>query len=222
MINAETHFDTIAREYDYWKNKNAYYYRNLIALYRSLIPMGSSVLEIGCGTGDILTKLGVREGKGIDVSHEMIEIARKKHADKKEVTFAREDIHDSNTTYQMEYIFLADVLEHVHDVPRFLSQLARRISPRTKVIVSLANPIWEPLLMLTEKLGMKMPEGPHHRHPIPELEILFVQAGLKIEKKGFRLLIPKDMPGADWVNARFYHNPLLARFGFTVYWILGR
>ena len=222
MKNAETHFDEIAREYDFWKNKNGYYYRNLIALYRSLIPPQSSVLEIGCGTGDILVQLEPREGKGIDLSHEMIVIAQKKHADQKHITFAREDIFDANTSYPAEVIFLADVLEHVHDVPRFLHQLSRRVSPRTRIIVSLANPLWEPVLMLAEKLHMKMPEGPHYRHPISELEKLFAQAGLHIKEKGFRLLIPKMMPGSEWINQRFYHHPFLAKFGFTVYWILGR
>ena len=222
MTDAETHFNTIAHDYDYWKNKNGYYYRNLIALYRSLIPVGSSVLEIGCGTGDIITKLDVGKGRGTDVSAEMIEIARAKHADKKEVTFEREDIYDATTTFPEDYIFLADVLEHVHDVPRFLSQLSKRASPRARIVVTLANPLWEPLLMLAEKLGMKMPEGPHYRHPIPELERLFVASGLQIRDTGFRLLIPKSLPGADWVNARFYHYKFLRKFGFTVYWILSR
>lgn len=222
MKNAETHFNEIAQEYDYWKNKNAFYYRNLIALYRSLIPAKSSVLEIGCGTGDIIAQLDVRKGKGTDVSSEMIEIARIKHADKKEIMFAREDIYDSTEIFDAEYIFLADVLEHVHDVPRFLGQLARRTSPRTNVVVTLANPLWEPLLMLAEKMHMKMPEGPHYRHPIPVLEGLFKQSGFTILESGFRLLIPKSMPGADWVNTRFHHNRFLRKFGFTVYWILGR
>ena len=112
MKNAETHFDEIAREYDFWKNKNGYYYRNLIALYRSLIPSQSSVLEIGCGTGDILVQLEPREGKGIDLSHEMIVIAQKKHADQKHITFAREDIFDANTSYPAEVIFLAGEFFH--------------------------------------------------------------------------------------------------------------
>jgi ubiquinone/menaquinone biosynthesis C-methylase UbiE len=222
MTEAEAHFDRIARQYDYWKKKNAYYYRNLVKLYRSLIPEGSSVLEIGCGTGDIICLLDVREGRGTDLSHEMIEIAQKKHVDQQNITFVREDIFESNTTFTYEYIFLADVLEHVEDVPQFLGQLARRTPPRTKIIVTLANPLWEPLLMLSEKLHMKMPEGPHYRHPIPELERLFVASGLQIRDTGFRLLIPKSIPGADWVNARFYHNRFLRKFGFMVYWILSR
>lgn len=222
MQDSETHFDNIAKEYDFWKDRNKYYYQNLIKLYRSHIPSASSVLEIGCGTGDILSKLETKEGKGIDLSREMIEIARRKHQENKNLVFEREDIFDSNATFPYEYIFLADVLEHVHDLPRFLDQLTRRTSPRSQIVISLANPFWEPLLMLAEKFRMKMPEGPHHRYSISEMENMFRNNGLYIKKKGYKLLIPKNIIGADWVNARFSNNKILEKFGFVVYWVLSR
>ncbi len=220
MTEAEKHFNKIARDYDYWKQKNSYYYENLINLYRSLIPRSSSVLEIGCGTGDIISQLDVREGKAVDLSYEMIEIARKKHADKKNILFAREDIHQTDQLFSSKYIFLADVLEHVDDVPSFLKQLSKRTLSSSKVIITLANPMWEPILMLAEKMKMKMPEGPHYRHPISKLEKIFKEAGFNIQEKGYRLLIPKKMFFSDWINQRFYKSKILRNFGFTVYWII--
>ncbi len=89
---AELHFDAIAEEYDYWKEKNSYYYDNLKRLCQSLIPLGSSVAEIGCGTGDILASLKVSRGFGIDISHAMIERAREKHRARIELSFSSLDI----------------------------------------------------------------------------------------------------------------------------------
>lgn len=218
----EEHFDRIAKDYDFWKEKNHYYYENLIALYRSFIPKQSSVLEIGCGTGNILASLEPREGRGIDVSSEMIKIAKEKNAPHTKIVFEREDILDSNETFRSDYIFLADVLEHVDDLPRFLNQLAARTMNPSKVIISVANPLWEPLLMVTEKLKMKMPEGPHKRFSIRETEELFKKAGFKLQEKGYRLLVPKKMPGANWINERFFKNKLMERFGFIVYWVLAK
>ncbi|MEK9177666.1 MAG: class I SAM-dependent methyltransferase, partial [Patescibacteria group bacterium] len=166
MTNSENHFNDIASDYDYWKNHNRYYYQNLFILYGSLIPSGSSVVEIGCGTGDIISSLDPRQGLGIDISERMINVARKKHADKSSIHFVREDISISKTPFDAEYIILADVLEHVDDLPKFLDDLSVHIKPEAKVIISVANPIWEPVLMLAERMKMKMPEGPHKRYSV--------------------------------------------------------
>ncbi len=217
---SEAHFDKIAAEYDFWKKKNWYYYKNLIALYGEFIPEGSRVLEIGCGTGDVLENLKPASGRGIDISGEMIAIAKKKHANKSNLNFEREDMTLLDTPFEEDYIYLADVLEHVGHMPSFLQHLARRTKPGSTIVISVANPLWEPLLMLAEKFGMKMPEGPHERYGIKETERLMEAAKLRIIQKGFRLLVPKPLPGSDWVNARFSNIPLVRRFGFVIYWVL--
>ena len=73
------HFDKIAEQYDYYKRKNSYYYSLLKQLYSSLIPQGKTILEIGCGTGEILNYLNPKHGVGVDISLEMVKIARKKY-----------------------------------------------------------------------------------------------------------------------------------------------
>ncbi len=220
--NSEQHFDDIASDYDYWKNLNLYYYQNLFKLYSSFIPKGSSVVEIGCGTGDVLAYLEPRTGLGLDVSDQMILIAQKKHADKPNIRFVREDIESSTKAFQAEYIFLADVMEHVDKLEVFIKALSTRVQSPTKVIISVANPRWEWLLMLSEKLKMKMPEGPHLRLSVKENQDIFKRAGFKIEEVGYRLLVPKKIPGSDRVNERFYKCKTLSKFGFVVYWVLGK
>ncbi len=219
MITSEQHFNTIAAEYDFWKKKNWYYYENLIALYCSKIPAESSVLEIGTGTGDVLKALHPRVGKGIDVSREMIRMARNKHKDEPYLQFEREDLFDSNAFFDFDFIFLADVLEHVENLPLFLKQLSVRTTPASRLVVSVANPLWEPLLMLAEKFKMKMPEGKHKRFSIRETEKFFKEAGFSLEERGYRLLIPKKIFGADFVNKYFYRS-FLRRFGFVIFWVL--
>jgi 2-polyprenyl-3-methyl-5-hydroxy-6-metoxy-1,4-benzoquinol methylase len=222
MTFSESHFDAIAAEYDYWKQKNSYYHENLKQLYGQFIPRGAKVLEIGCGTGDILARLDPKEGRGVDVSEEMVEIARHKYAKRPELHFEREDIFERADSFGYPYIFLADVLEHVGDLERFVRQLAARTDSGASVVISVANPLWEPVLMLAEKLHMKMPEGPHTRDSIPETERIFKAAGFTLAERGYRLLVPKRLPGADWINARFYSWPLIRRFGFVVYWVLNK
>src|SRR5689334_25267200 len=47
-------YDRYARDRDRWRAKNAAYYANIERLVRFVVPEGASVLEIGCGTGDLL------------------------------------------------------------------------------------------------------------------------------------------------------------------------
>ena len=217
---AEAHFDAIAGEYDFWKKKNWYYYQNLKALYRAYIPPGSRVLEIGCGTGDILSALEPAEGLGIDISSEMIALATKKHAGEPALSFKRLDVFEEDAPLPYPYLFSADVLEHVGDASAFMRQLAKRTEPGARIVISLANPLWEPILMLAEKCGMKMPEGPHERLDIRSTEKIFRESGLALVERGYRLLIPKPLPFSDAINRYFYRVPFLAPLGFIVFWVL--
>ena len=58
----------------------------------------------------------------------------------------------------------------------------------------MANPIWEPVLMIGEKVGLKMPEGPHNRIRYKDIKSLIKSLGLKIIKHDYKLLIPVHVP----------------------------
>lgn len=219
-MESREHFNQIASQYDYWKEKNSYYYQNLKRLLGELIPASAIVLEIGCGTGDLLAALRPQTGLGIDISEEMIAVAQRKYADCPELKFLAADLTTIQTVLPYDYIFLADVLEHIEVLPEFLRQLDHVARPSTRIIITLANPLWEPVLMLAEKLGMKMPEGPHWRLSIKQNEQLFTAQSWQVKQKGYRLLLPKKLPGGEWINKNFYKNRFLARLGFIVFWEL--
>src|SRR5215469_12167234 len=74
-------FDRYAPDLELWVAKNAAYYRAIERLVAFCVPPGASVLEIGCGTGDLLAALRPTEGVGIDLSPKLIDRAREKHPD---------------------------------------------------------------------------------------------------------------------------------------------
>src|SRR3989344_4041488 len=118
-MNPENHFNIIAKDYDYWKNKNWYYYRNLKTLYGSFIPANSRIWEIGCGTGDILASLEPSTGLGTDISEEMINMAKQKYSGKINLKFKATDITEAIKTTETEnydYIIMVDVLEHIKNM----------------------------------------------------------------------------------------------------------
>ncbi|MBM3393936.1 MAG: methyltransferase domain-containing protein, partial [Betaproteobacteria bacterium] len=67
--------DEQASSRDAWMGKNAYYYRDDRAYMRFLVRPGQSVLELGCGTGELLNTLEPSRGVGVDLSARMVEVA---------------------------------------------------------------------------------------------------------------------------------------------------
>ena len=218
----EDYYNSIAEIYDAQKKKNLYYFQNLVNLYKSFIVSNSTIIEIGSGTGDLITYLDAKEGVGFDVSEKMVKVAQEKYAGKKNIKYERHNIFDSGELFNADYIILADVLEHIENLEAFLNQLYSRTQKQSKVIISVVNPIWEWAMSLAEKLNMKIPEGPSERISVLETEILFKKAGFNIQERGYRFLIPKRIPFSNLINKLFYKNKFFAKYGFTVYWILSK
>src|SRR6267378_6648672 len=61
------------------KPASAGYYRRLAEVYRYLLPPHSRVLELGCGTGDLLAALEPSLGVGVDFAPELLKQAVQSH-----------------------------------------------------------------------------------------------------------------------------------------------
>jgi len=60
--------DALASKRDAWIGRNSFYYRDDRAYMRFLVRPGQSVLELGCGTGELLNVLKPSRGAGVDRS----------------------------------------------------------------------------------------------------------------------------------------------------------
>ena len=68
--------ERMASQRDTWIEKNAAYYRDDRRYLRFIIPEGARVLDLGCGTGSLLSALKPSRGVGVDFSPAMIAKAR--------------------------------------------------------------------------------------------------------------------------------------------------
>lgn len=214
MNEVQKHFDEIAPSYDYWKKKNWYYYDRVKNIYGGLIPVGMRVLEIGCGTGEVLAGLKPSYGVGIDVSGEMVKMAEEKYSNSKNLAFFQSSAADFRTDGKFDYVILADVIEHLDDVRGSMRNISSLALNNTKIIISMANPLWEPILDLGEKFGLKMPEGPHERISIKELAGICQDAGLSLERILYHLPFPKYVPiFSNVFNGIIEKIPILYKMG---------
>ncbi|OGC92143.1 hypothetical protein A3D85_01965 [Candidatus Amesbacteria bacterium RIFCSPHIGHO2_02_FULL_47_9] len=188
------HFNRIAADYDSYKRRNWYYYSSLKSLLSSLIPFHRRVLEVGCGTGDLLAYLHPKYGYGIDISSHMLTIAKTKYP------YLRFSTHYPGEKF--EYIFMSDVIEHLTDPLAILNKITKFMTKHSVFICTMANPKWEPILMLAEKLRLKMPEGPHNRINFAQLQHLLLNSGLQITCHDYCLLCPVYLPIISNFSAR--------------------
>lgn len=216
LENVKAHFEEVALKYDWYKERAWYYYDWLKWACRKHIPLveHKRVLELGCGTGDVLAYLNPKYGLGIDVSENMISIAKKKHKARRNLRFRVGAGETLDIKERFDAILLPDVIEHLADVPQTFKNLAAITDNRTKIIVTMINPIWEPILMTGEKMGKKMPEGPHNRITFRMLKQIVSGHGLKVTGRAFYVFVPVFIPFvSNPVNWVFNRLPLIRRLG---------
>ena len=186
-----TFLDAQAPESDRWRRKNRYYYEEIERIVRFHVPQGSSVLEIGCGTGDLLAALAPSRGVGVDISPMVVEIARKKHPT---LTFDVCDAEVLSVSEPFDYVILSDVIGYLDDVQRAFEQMSKVCDPRTRVILTYFNYLWEPVLRIGEKAGVKRPQPDQNWLALEDLQNLLSLAGFQTISKGYKVLLPVRIP----------------------------
>jgi 2-polyprenyl-3-methyl-5-hydroxy-6-metoxy-1,4-benzoquinol methylase len=211
----QAHFDAIAPRYDSFKKRNWYYYSTLKELMRQTVGRAGDVLEVGCGTGEVLVALEVQRGIGIDISEAMIARAKEKFARVDRLTFVAGTLETLDMHHgDYDCILLVDVIEHLECLSNIVSHLQKISRPSTRVIVSMANPRWEPLLMLLERLGLKMPEGPHRRISSKQLIAEFRRFRFDLKSKRRYLHLPAYVPFlSSFVNRMLSLIPFIKQGG---------
>jgi len=187
----ERHFDSLAEEYDNWKGKNWYYYALLKGLFKEFVPSKKSVLELGCGTGEILSHLEPGYGVGVDISDRMIKAAKNKYSKLEFVTGGAESV---KLKEKFDYIVMADLIDHLVDVQDALSNVRPMLKGDGRLIISTINPLWSPVLLIAENLGLKMPEGYHNFVLKDDICNILELEGYEVIETGYRILIPKYLP----------------------------
>jgi SAM-dependent methyltransferase len=207
------YFNHSAKDRRRWKKKNQYYYQELEKYFRFLIPEDSSVLEIGCGTGELLNAVKPARGVGIDFSQNLVELARKKFPD---LEFQVQDAEDLKVEEKFEYVVLSDLIGLLADLQRAFGQLHKACTPRTRIVITYYSYLWEPLLKLAEKLGLRSPQPLQNWLSLSDIENLLHLSGFEVIKKRCRLLLPVYIPVISSLFNRILANlPLLNRLSLT-------
>jgi SAM-dependent methyltransferase len=169
-----------------------YYSKELRRLVSTLAPAGGAILEIGCGLGDLLASLEGTRRVGVDVSPRMIEIARVRHP---ELDLRVADVErDPLPEGPFDAIVLSDAIGHLDDIQRGLSRLAPLLAPNGRLIVTYYNFVWEPVLKLAERLGLKTPWPEQNWLSMNDIQNLLSLSGFDVVRRGTDILVPVPVP----------------------------
>lgn len=209
------HYDALAPARSRWKARNRYYHAALEQIYRDAVPPGKRVLELGCGTGDLLAAVRPSFGAGVDVSGRMLHVARAQYP---HLHFIQADAEQLPLGGSFDYILLSELVGHLHDVQQALADLHALSGAQTRIVISYYNFLWEPAIRLGERLGWKMPE--EHQNWLGEQDVLNLLelCDFEPEHRGRDLIVPVRLAGlAQRINDRFRDTPLLRHLNLIHY-----
>lgn len=205
------HYDNTAGQPLLWA---AECYRNWLAhYYNLLIPPNARILEIGCGSGDLLARLHVTEVTGIDLSEKHIEQARKRlpHG-----TFHVQAGEELNLDGSFDYIIISDTLNLAADVQALLERLHRVATPDTRLLLNFPSSLWRPFYSIATLVGWRACQPQSNWLAPADVKNLLYLTDWEVVKVEPRILMPCEVAYIDQVLNRWL-APLLSCFCLAVF-----
>lgn len=179
--------------------KNRYYHEQVFRLLRFIVEKNKKVLDIRCSSGLFLHAVEPSRGLGIDITPEMVEVARQNHP---RLEFQCADPETFEMGEQFDYILFNNVWDTV-DVLAVLRRLRARCRPHTRLVVSIYNHLWEPVVEAASKLGLRERYVEPNWLTDEDLRAFLDLAGFELLKTYHTVLFPKWIPLLSWFLNRF-------------------
>jgi SAM-dependent methyltransferase len=155
MSLTENHLTYIRDFYDKadnaptWASKG---YTALLAHYFNLlIPPSAKVLEVGCGSGELLSRLNGRKKVGVDLSANQIAAAKLRLPNVEFHVQAGETLEIEGT---FDAIVISDTINFAADVQQLFVRLRRFAHPDTRLLLNFQSNLWRPCLSVARQLGL--------------------------------------------------------------------
>jgi len=194
------HYDQLASKREYYRSSHAYYYSLLHREYQYFIPKNKKILEVGCGTGELLHALKPSLGIGVDLSPEMIKIARQKFLQFK---FYAGDIKNLKFSDTFDTIILSGTLGEADDIQELLSSLKPLCHSGTRIVIEYYSYFWQYFLKLAEHLNWKMPQRIQNWITAQDITNFLSLSGFEPVKQEKSILFPFEIPVVSYVVNRY-------------------
>ncbi len=189
--NTIAYFNKVAETRIATRKKHAYYWNEITEFIDYFSHETLSVLEVGCGTGDLLHQVKGKRKVGIDFSPVMIERGKAEYPELDLRLMSAENIELDE---KFDLIILSNLIGFVDDVQAIFEQLHKVSHQNTKIIVTYYNHFWEPLLKLAEKLGLKTKTPNQNWLTQHDINNLLMLGGFDVYRETRRMIFPVYIP----------------------------
>jgi SAM-dependent methyltransferase len=190
-----------------------FYHDFLQRYYRALVPPGLTILELGCGRGDLLNALNPQRGVGVDFSINMITHAREKHP---HLDFICADVHHIEFKIKFDIIILSDLVNDLWDVQSVLTRAASLSHAGTRVIINFFNNIWRIPVDLARKYHFAADLLEQNWLTPQDISNLLHLTGYEQIRSETKILFPTSCPVLEPLLNRFFiHFPPFHWLGLT-------
>ncbi|MBF0422342.1 MAG: glycosyltransferase [Magnetococcales bacterium] len=214
-------FDNLAPSRRSWIAINRYFYQQDLHVMRFFIPPGRRILDLGCGTGDLLASLNPSLGVGIDLSPMMIQEAEKTFP---HLHFLTGNIESPTTLHPLgplgpfDHIILSDTVGYLKDCQRTLSLLHPLTHPDTRIVIAYYAWFWEPVLVIGQKTGLMMPAVAMNWMSTEDIMNFLQLERFEPIRQEWRMLLPRRMFGiAELINRTLGTLPVVRRLSLRHY-----
>jgi glycosyltransferase involved in cell wall biosynthesis len=156
-----------------------------------LIPPGSSVLELGCGTGNLLSALKPARGLGLDISAEMIRLARAKFPN---LQFEVADAEAFHVDEKFDFVVASDLIGELGDITAMLECFHRVSHESTRLVLTFHSPTLEAVLRMAQRAGLAMAPLRQNWVGLDTAKSMLALSDVRVISEEHALLIPVPIP----------------------------
>ena len=199
------------------RRRHRYYWNDITRYLAYFIQEDQRVLEIGCGTGELLHDLVATQKIGIDYAPTMIAEARRQFPalDFRVVNAENLDPLQGET---YDVVIISNLIGYVEDIQSVLAEVKKVCHAQTRVMVTYHNSLWEPMLSLGEKIGLKTAAPRQNWLTMTDINNLLYLAGFDVYRTVRRTLMPINIPIISFLlNTYLARIPVFRYFGINMF-----
>lgn len=185
-----------------WRPRNRYYRQFFNNMHARLVSPRARVLDLACGTGDLLAEVQPSMGVGIESDATALEVARQRYASSTLAFHAALSAIEPGSKF--DFIVLPLLLHRLIDIQRALEDIHVYCAPGARLIISTYNVSWALVLKgMARRIGIKLPARDRNWLGVADVENVLMLSDFQLETSGIELLVPWHVPLLSEIANRY-------------------
>ena len=207
------YFESRADNWVKYRKKRSYYWDSITRYCNYYIHEDSSVLEIGCGSGELLNAVKGKSKLGIDFCEPILDRAKEQFPD---IRFELSEAENITINEKFDVIILSNLIGVIDDIEHVFNELKKVCHEQTRLIVTYYNRFWEPVIRFAEWLRIKKRTPEQNWLSPGDINNLLYLSGFDAYKNSRNMFLPYYIPVLSLFLNRFVSRlPLFQAFGLN-------